>query len=191
MDANTSRIAIGLLLYLIISLGHADSVYVNDSLRVGVRTEPSNSVAPIGVVTTGMQLEVIQRQDDYVKIRTEQGLEGWIKNSYVVPEPPAMIKLQQLQKEYDDLRARVGKHADLIKTTETTNKSLSEQIQSLQSENSQLQQALLEEQQRNRESVGTYLWPILSYLLICVVGVLIGVIWHRRQAMKRLGGLRV
>lgn len=191
MDANTSRIAIGFLLYLSISLGHADSVYVNDSLRVGVRTEPNNNVAPIGVVTTGMQLEVIQRQADYVKIRTQQGLEGWIKDSYVVPEPPAMIKLQQLQKEYDDLHARVGKHADQVKTTETTNKSLSQQIQSLQSENSQLQQALIEEQQRNHKSVSSFLWPVLSYLLICAIGVLLGVIWHRRQAMKRLGGLRV
>ena len=191
MDANTSRIAIGFLFYFIISFGHADSVYVKDSLRVGVRTEPSNSVAPIGVVVTGMQLEVLEKRDDYVRIRTDKGLEGWIKDTYVEAEPPAMLKLEQLQKEYDKLRSRVGKHDDMIKTTETTNKSLNQQIDSLKSENTELRDALQEEQQRHRESVTSYLWPILSYIVVGAIGVLIGVVWHRRQAMKRLGGLRV
>ena len=74
MDTNTSRIAIGFLFYLIISLGHADSVYVKDSLRVGVRTEPSNSVAPIGVVVTGMQLEGLERRKDGIPVPSSSWL---------------------------------------------------------------------------------------------------------------------
>lgn len=190
MDGNSTRTAIGLLLLVITSILHADSVYVKDSLRVGVRTEPSNSIAPIGVVLTGMQLEVLERSGGYVKIRTDRGLEGWIKNSYVDTEPPAIIKLKRLQSEYDQLKSRVGKHDDLLKTTETTNKTLNEQIDTLKSSNAELQLALAKEQHTNSQSVSSYFWLALSYIAFCAAGIGIGVTWHRRLAMKRLGGLR-
>ena len=158
---------------------------------MGVRTEPSNSVAPIGVVLTGMQLEVLERNDEYIKIRTNQGLEGWIKTTYVDEDPPAIIRLNQLQQEYDQLRSRVGKHDDMLKSTESTNKSLTQQLDALKTANAELQQALAKEQQRKSESVSSYFWTILASICFAVVGVMIGVVWHRRQAMKRLGGLRV
>lgn len=53
--------------------------YVNDSLRIGVRAEPNTSVAPQNVVITGMQLEVLEREGSYIKIRSDDGVEGWIK----------------------------------------------------------------------------------------------------------------
>lgn len=186
-----SRIITGCLLYFLMSVVHAESVYVKDTLRVGVRTEPSNSVAPIGVVLTGMQLKILETRDDYVKIRTEEGLEGWIKHTYVDKEPPAMIKLQQLQKEHAQLLARVGKHDGMLTTVETTNKSLTQQNDALKRTNTELKLALTKEQQRNSQSVSSYFALIFAYLGVFVLGLIIGIIWHRRQAMKRLGGLRV
>ena len=55
------------------SLLQAQDVYVKDTLRVGVRAEPGNHLAPFSVVTTGMKLSVLEQQGDFVKIETEQG----------------------------------------------------------------------------------------------------------------------
>ena len=62
----------------------AESVYVSDNLRVGVRPEPDNGYAPVGVVTTGMKLDVLERKEGYLKVRTDTDLVGWIKDIYVI-----------------------------------------------------------------------------------------------------------
>ena len=65
-------------LMLSIPLAGAETVYVTDNLRIGVRPEPDNNAPPVGVVISGMKLEVLKRSDDYVKIRSSEGVEGWI-----------------------------------------------------------------------------------------------------------------
>lgn len=191
MEANISRTIIGCLLFIVMNLLHAESVYVKDTLRVGVRTEPNNSIAPIGVVLTGMQLDVLERRDDYIKIRTDKGLQGWIKETYVEAEPPAMLRLEQLQKEYDQLRARTGKHDEMIKSTAATNKTLGQQVDELNRTNAELKLKLKQEKNRNRDSVGSYFWSVLTYLGVFLLGIGGGLLWYRRHTMKRLGGLRV
>ena len=191
MDSRNSRIALVCLFLILTVRAYAETVYVQDSLRIGVRTQPGNSATPIGVVVTGMQLEVIEHSGDYVKIRTDKGLEGWIKESYVATDVPAVIQLEALQKEYAELKARVGKHDDLLKSSELTNQSLSKELDEARNLNTELRLQLSKATQQDTESGAMTLWLILSYLLIAGLGVAAGIFWHRRQAMKRLGGLRV
>jgi SH3 domain protein len=191
MDDLISRIAITFT-FLVLSVSVlAETVYVQDSLRIGVRTEPGNNATPIGVVVTGMRLDVLDRNNDYVKIRTEKGLEGWIKESYVAKDVPAIIQLEELQKEYSQFKSRVGKHDELLKSSEIANKSLSTELEELKTSNAELQRELVSVKATHSQSAGPYVWLILSYVLIAVLGVAAGIAWHRRQAMKRLGGLRV
>ena len=192
MDAIFLRTAITCCLtLLLINIASAESVYVKDSLRVGVRSEPSNSVSPIGVVVTGMQLEVLEYDGDFVKIRTDKGLEGWIKSTYVGQEKPAMLKLDEMQKELQRLKSQTGKRSELIETTEATNKELSEQVEDLKSSNNELRVALSKEKAKTQDSIAIYIWIVLSYIFFCLLGIVLGVYGYRRYTMKRLGGLRV
>lgn len=191
MDGINSRIAIGFSVLLLALSAHAETVYVQDTLRIGVRTETGSNSAPVGVVVTGMRLEVIERSQDYVKIRTDKGLEGWIKESYVATEKPAVIKFEELQQEYTQLKSNVGKHGDLLKDSETTNKSLNKELEEVREANADLRAELASLKEQSKESSGPYLLLVVSYLLIASAGVAAGIAWHRRQAMKRLGGLRV
>ena len=81
----------------------AETAYVTDTLRVGIRPAPDNQTAPIGVVKTGMQFKVLETIDGFVRIKTDSDLEGWIRDSYVVKDPPAMIKLEALQQQQGTL----------------------------------------------------------------------------------------
>ncbi|MFP3873990.1 MAG: TIGR04211 family SH3 domain-containing protein [Thiohalophilus sp.] len=169
----------------------SDTVYIDDTLRVGVRPEPDNRSTPVGVVTTGMQLEVLDSRDEYLRIRTDKGLTGWIKAIYATDEPPAMITLEQLEKkragdleELDALRENVA-------ALEEANNSLNNQLDQVKAERSRLQLRLGRDGS-TQEQAGSYWFFWLPALVISVVAAFAGgALWQRRRTTRRLGGLRV
>ena len=52
----------------------AEPIFIGDNLRVGVRPEPDSTLTPVGVVQTGMQLELLEKQGAYLHIRAPDGL---------------------------------------------------------------------------------------------------------------------
>ena len=166
----------------------AEFVYISDSLRVGVRSEPVNSVPPIGVVLTGMKLEVLETQDGYLKIKTDKNLTGWIKDIYVTKTPPAMIQLNSLQARYDKLKSEVSKGGETTDILEKANAALNEQIDELKQQRREWQRerAGMLASQYSDNSV---FWYILIVVLVGISFVA-GMLWHRNLVMKRLGGLR-
>jgi len=185
------------LLFLILFLTPlqllAESVYVNDILRVGVRPQPNNDIGPVSVVITGMKLEVLERSDAYLKIRTDKGVEGWIKDIYVSNKLPAQLELARLNKQHVKLLAEAAGKDELVRKTELANASLGEEVDTLKKANTDLRQQLLKAQESFKSEDSS--WPIILYLILfvamAVVMFALGVAWHRNQAMKRLGGLRV
>ncbi len=170
---------------------HAQEVFVKDSLRVGVRPQPGNSVAPVSVVTTGMKLTVLEESGNYLKIKTDTGITGWIKKSYASPEPPARVYLQQLQEKYEKLDSSLVEQTKKARVAELNAHTLNEEITELKKHNAELRVQLDDAQSENLVSSFSYFWKLGLYLVICVVGFIAGVFWHRGYAMKRLGGLRV
>lgn len=167
----------------------ANSVFVNDQLRVGVRPEPSQVVAPIGVVLTGMKLEVLERQAPFIKIRTEKGLEGWIKDIYVTRKIPAILQLKEIEKKQQQTLSKIDDIEQTKTALEEANIVLSDQIVALKSQREELQRNNIERIVSNaRPSKGLALyWLVISVVL----GFVAGYFWHRHQSMKRLGGLRI
>lgn len=188
-------IRIATLIFLVWSIplhALAETVYVNDSLRVGVRAEPNNSVPPHGVVVTGMQLEVLDRTAGYIKIRNESGVEGWIKESYVSTEKPAKLELAAAQAERAKLQAQLAKQDAMIKDYSAKSTAMAAELEKLKTANSELNASLSETTvgNTNKRTLG-YILYVVWLLLLGVGGFVAGVVWYRKQAMKRLGGLRV
>lgn len=179
----------GLLLPLYVS---AETVYVDDKLRVGLRTEPSNSVAPTGVVVTGMKLVVLDRRDGFIQIRTEDGREGWVSDNYVTADKPAMLIVEELQEKSQKLLEEAAQKDDLIKSAESTAAQLSKDSAALQDANAELRVQLIEAKQSALEpAVNPYVWFAIVWILTGLVGFAAGVFWYRREAMRRLGGMRL
>lgn len=184
----------GSLFLLFSSIALAETAYVSDNLRVGVRPEPEN-IAPVGVVTSGMKLEILDRDGAYLKIRSENGQQGWIKDIYVVSKPPAIIQLEKLKVEGKKLQARLKTLEENNNVLQQANQSLSEKIEELEAQQKsfQLQRA---RQQATHLSSGepspySWLWWVLAILILAGVGFVSGINWYRQHVMKRLGGLRV
>ena len=172
------------------SLAQAASVYVSDNLRVGVRPEPNSNIAPIGVVLTGMKLEVLERRENYIKIRTEKNLVGWIKSIYVVDEAPAVIQLTQLKQRHQAAQKQINELQESLKLLEKSNLQLNEQVDTLKADRSRLQLQIARGDIPAQPGQSRWGWWLLLALIGALVVFFAGVFWHRQQTMKRLGGLR-
>ena len=169
----------------------AETAYVSDNLRVGVRPEPDNTSAPTGVVKTGMKLEVLDSQQGYLQIKTDDGLIGWIKKIYVIEKAPAIIKLQQSQKKYDQQAAQMKELQTTISALQSTNSSLTEQVEELKEDRSRLQLLQAKSISSQQDDKNSWPWWIVALLLFTTGGFFAGMQWSRHQVMKRLGGLRI
>jgi len=123
---------------------YAETVYVDDRLRVGVRKEPGNRIAPHAIIHTGMQLEILEEAEDgYIRIKTKDGIEGWIRKNYITSERPAKERLQELmashkklQDEYEDLKAQAQNQNEnesdkVFKALQKKNRDLETEIETL------------------------------------------------------------
>ena len=190
----------------------AETVYVHDQLRLGVRPSPDPAASSISVVTTGDALTVLGEQDDFLNIRTEKGLEGWVSRGYVSKELPARNQLQTLKEEYKALQQARDALQKKLDTGGEQDEQQVQQQQRLERENAALQQQL---NSYNAETAATvtppsvpeatathassykqYRWQMLLALLAILVtsfftGMIIGVRKKSRQVADRIGGLEI
>lgn len=177
------------------TLGHptpvhaAEYIYISDNLRVGVRPEPIGSVPPISVVFTGMRLEVNERVEGYVKITTDKGVTGWIKDIYITKEAPAIIQLNALKKKYDKLKNDLSRGNETTEVLEKANIALNEKVNELKAERREWakERAKVVATQYKESS---WLWTI-GIVLLVMASFAAGIYWYKNHVMKRLGGLRV
>ncbi|MDX1451158.1 MAG: TIGR04211 family SH3 domain-containing protein [Oleiphilaceae bacterium] len=108
-------------------LAHAQTMYIDDTLFVPLRSGPSTSYRIIHKgIRSGTSVEVLEADiEGYAKVRTPSGLEGFMPKRYLVAEPIAQVKLDRLEK----------KHAELARSFQQTKQELN----SLQSEHQSLQ----------------------------------------------------
>ncbi len=177
------------LLWAILPLATAETVYVTDNLRIGVRPEPDNNAPPVGVVMSGMKLDVLKRSDDYVKIRSTDGIEGWIKEIHITRDVPVRVQLDKMTLQFQQVSKELEEKTSQLKTTTEANGQLTDTAASLRHSNEQLSAQV--------ESLGAvkgqsllWLWILLSLLVTAGGGFYAGMIWHRNHVMQRLGGLR-
>jgi len=167
----------------------AEYVYISDKLRVGVRPEPVSSVPPISVVFTGMRLEVHEKVDGYVKITTDKGVTGWIKDIYVTNKAPAIIQLNSLQAKYEKLNKALAKGSDTTEMLEKANIALNEKVNELKAERREWSKERAEVIASEYKET-SWFW-IVEALVLVIVSFVAGIYWYKTHVMKRLGGLRV
>lgn len=181
-----------LLSLSLVSIAFAETVYVDDSLRVGVRPEPDNSYSPTSVVVSGMILEVLERKGSYMLIRTPSGVEGWVSNSYVTKKKPAQILLEELKQQETSLQETIDVLNGRIEKLSQSEKLLRIKLSDMEQENSEVKEQLNEDSRIAGLLSGstTPWWSNLIFLiLLSIVTFSGGVVWYRRHLAKKLGGL--
>lgn len=197
----------GLLLYgglSLIAVQAAEVRYVTDQLTLNMYKDTTlNQRLP--ALKSGDRVEVIKLAEGYTQVKTDKGIVGWVKSSYLDEESPARVRLAALQEELDALRSR---HADLLigedKQPPKADETLQARVVAAEASRQRMKQRLAElELERNRhimeirelkkqlpEESNTkpiLLWIILP-LLTLISGFFMGLKYLDAKIRARFGG---
>jgi SH3 domain protein len=92
-------------------LAQAETGWVDDQVRLNLRTGPGNQYRIIDSVETGDSVEILERGDGWIQVNAA-GKQGWVPEGYLLTEPPARVKLARVEAELEQLRARVKQAGD-------------------------------------------------------------------------------
>ena len=175
------------VLFFLVATVQAEIQYVGDTLRVGVRAQPDHSLPSFAVIVTGDSVEVLEKQHDFLRIRTQAGLEGWVKSSYLSTHKPASIVLDEMRKRQQAMQAELNRlRAESTSFQDGGKAIVAAQIKldELTKENQQL---------RELSDTGTagqgWVYWLGGILVMALLGFLSGLLWSRHRIMKKLGGL--
>ena len=181
-----------LILFNLAGLVSAETLYINDQLRVGVRPEPNNESTPLAVVNTGDKLELIDKTSGYVQVRTKEGIEGWIKDIYTTSQIPAIVQLEELTKTSGGTHQKIKELKEQVGLMQNANKVLSSELEQIKNEREQLKIELIGLKNGGLRGGGSFwVYSGVAVLVFAALSFLSGIFWFRHQAMKRLGGLRI
>ena len=162
----------------IAALASAESSWVKGDVLLNVRTGPGVEHRPVGAITTGDPVEVLEHGEGWTRVRSEKSGEGWIPSGFLQDEPPALVRLQQVESEAAQLRKRVEElaaEAERLRTDHsqvaTRDEEQAREIQRLSEENAALQSDVI--------------WPVMiTGASILFTGGILGA-WMRGAASRR------
>jgi SH3 domain protein len=178
----------------------AETVYVTDSLRLGLHAAPDTSDRPFDNLVSGTAVEVLERNPNYARVRLTDGREGWVKATFLVSEKPAAARVLELEAAaggFEDAAAAAkaaqaaaetelaGLRNDLQATTGSA-ESIEETIERLKREN-----RAHEERLEIYRYTLPLAWVIPAVGVALVGGFLLGLWWLDAWIRRRHGGFRV
>lgn len=117
------------LLLIAGSFSSAWAAYITDQIPVTLRRGPGNEYKILKSLTSPDKIEILEENENYFKVRTVDGTEGYILKQYVTRQEPYAVVAGRLQREQTALRKKV---ADLNQQNQ--------ELQTLQAENRTLLQ---------------------------------------------------
>jgi len=85
----------------------ADTRYVSDELIISVRDGQNQDDNVLRYIKTGTAVNVLEEKGRYLRIKTEDGLEGWVQTQYIISEKPNARIIEDLRNEINDLIRQV------------------------------------------------------------------------------------
>jgi hypothetical protein len=173
----------------------AETVYISGANRVGVRAEAASTDIPLTVVKTGEALELLEDGGDHWRVRTKNGVEGWIKSKYAVrtapvnaqnvkPQastpaaaPPALKTEQSIIQLRNQLEQQLAENRELLGRVEVLNTEVYNLHQSLSDIRG-------DDPTRHRD----WLFLFIALAALAGLGFTLGILWNKHQVAKKLGG---
>lgn len=107
----------------------AKPMFVSDKLIVNVYAEANSDGAKVATLESGDAVNALEKADGYTHIKLQNERAGWIKSSYLSAEPPAAVRVKELEKQHT---------ADAAAATQALDQALGE-VQQLKTRNAELQ----------------------------------------------------
>ena len=108
---STLKLILLFVLFILLSVSvrvtYADKRYVSDMLIITLRTGQGQEYKVIKTLKTDTPVEVLEESESYLRVRTDEGEEGWVAKQYITTEVPKSVIIEGLKKETSKLNIRV------------------------------------------------------------------------------------
>jgi predicted DNA-binding transcriptional regulator len=91
---------------LFVTAAQAEVVYVTDRLLVLLRSEQGGG-EKIAKLFSDTPLQLLEKSGLYLKVRTQDGNEGWVEEQYTTTDPPKQTIIDSLEAEIKRLEANL------------------------------------------------------------------------------------
>ena len=95
--------ATGICLLIFSAVIRAETMYINDIVRITLRTGPGTDNKIIAMIQSGQEVEVLETGDEWTYVRLPDGREGWVINYLLTSKIPNCLILEQVKKKREAL----------------------------------------------------------------------------------------
>ncbi|MGW8247281.1 MAG: TIGR04211 family SH3 domain-containing protein [Acidiferrobacterales bacterium] len=194
---NKKMITVGILLFLFGLPALGDTVYIKERLTAAIRADQLPDSAVVGRVQTGTGLELLEQGGDFTKVRTTDGVEGWVANSFITRDKPAAMRilaaetrLKAAQAENNQLKKQVASLEQKLKAAEASAAAVPPPQSEVKQSAGPVSGPAPEENTRTAMNVPDLLWLAISFAML-VTGFIGGVVWLRERTRRKLGGMHI
>ena len=107
------------LIYLLfISVIQAETLYVTDRILLGMHKEANETSPIIKTITSGTATTVLARNESFIKIKLQDGTEGWVSKNFLKKEKPATAQLDIAYAKLQKAQKNTKKLADELASKE-------------------------------------------------------------------------
>ncbi|MFT5447777.1 MAG: SH3 domain protein [Gammaproteobacteria bacterium] len=132
----------------------AQTLYVDDRLQVGLHTQPNVSSTISQLLSSGSELQLLERNGTLAKVRTADGAEGWVDGNYLSETQPARARILEMENELAGAQAELADlQAKFVVLEQSPQQKPRAQSTPLTSEALREMQLLAEENQRLKQQV--------------------------------------
>lgn len=178
----------------------AQAEYVTDELQLGLHIAEDTSDTPFRTLVSGTELEILERNRFYARVRTSAGEEGWVKAGYLISSKPAAARaieleaanakinarLEQVLTQTSDVRQTIGDLESELATARTEGAAALARATELEDDNTRFNERMV-----NFRGSVPIRWAFLAVGLMLLVGFFSGFLWFDHRSRKRYGGFRV
>jgi SH3 domain protein len=81
--------------------------YINDSMKITMRTGPATDRKIIALLNVGQEVEVLKAENEWTLVRLlSSGKEGWVISRFITDQTPDSMQLEALRKNHRILQAK-------------------------------------------------------------------------------------
>ena len=197
----------GLLLACSTSLVCAETRYVTDELQLSLYEETNSQGALLQRLNSGTELELLDLQGMYAKVRTKEGVEGWTKAGFLITEKPARAQLLDLKQENEALQNKLEESQQQVAASRGELEKLQQNqgdaygelterlaqaekvaatVEQLRQENDEFRERLDSDQLLIPVN-----WALIASGIALVLGMIAGIALFDYRSRRRHGGYRI
>jgi hypothetical protein len=159
-----------------------ERAWVRGEVKVNYRASASPTAPPVGVVTTGDEIGVIEHKNGWARILVGESSIGWLPDQHLDTEPPPHEHLELLKQQVAELQKNLD-------TAERETASLRGQVAEASGHDAERDEELRRLRDENRDLQAGERWPYMVMGAgILAIGFVVGLLFRGggRRSSARL-----